>query len=88
MQAGYVRGNIGFGSGASHYDSYQAGGGLNVAVTRRLSFFTDYSFYQYEVPAGATVFTSLPKFSRQSVTAGLSVWAPLIADKRSTRDSR
>jgi hypothetical protein len=87
-QAGYVHGNIGFGSTSSNYNSYQAGGGLNIAVTRRLSMFTDYSFYQYDVPAGATTFTSLQKFSRQSVTAGLSVWAPLVADKRSTRDTR
>ena len=69
------------------FTSYHGGGGLNVAMTRRLSLFTDYSIYRYDVPAGATVFTSLSKFSRHSVTAGLSVWAPLISE-RSARDTR
>ncbi len=59
-----------------------------MAVTRRIGIFTDYSFYRYEVPAGSTVFTVLPKFSRQSVTAGLTLWVPLISDKRSSSDSR
>ena len=84
-QVGYMRGGIGFESGAGHIDSYNAGGGLTVAVTRRIGVFTDYSFYRYEVPAGATVFTSLSRFSRQSVTAGLSVWVPLISAKRSSK---
>ena len=87
-QAGYIRGNIGFGSTASHYTSSNAGGSLNVALTRRIGMFTDYSVYRYDVPAGSTVFTSLQKFSRQSVSAGLSLWAPIISDKRSPRDSR
>jgi hypothetical protein len=87
-QMAYQHGNLGFGSGASAFDSYNAGGGVNIAVSRRFGFFTDYSFYRYDVPAGSTVFTSLSKFSRQSVTAGLSVWAPLIADTRSARDTR
>ena len=86
-QAGYARGVIGFES-TGHYNSYNAGTGLNIAVTRRVGLFTDYSYYRYDVPVGATVFTSLDKFSRQSVTVGLSLWAPLIADKRSPRDSR
>ena len=52
-----MRGGIGFESTASHYNSSNAGGGLNVAVTRRIGIFTDYSFYRYDVPAGSTVFT-------------------------------
>jgi hypothetical protein len=87
-QAAYLRGNIGFESGAAHYTSYTAGGSLNVALTRRIGMFTDYSVYHYDVPAGSTVFSSLSKFSRQTVSAGMSLWAPLISDKRSSRDSR
>jgi hypothetical protein len=75
----YQHGNIGFGSGTPTFDSYSAGGGVNIAVSRHFGFFTDYSLYRYEVPAGSTVFTSLSRFSRQSVTAGLSIWTPLIA---------
>jgi hypothetical protein len=86
-QIGYMRGNIGFDSAAGDVDSYNAGGSVSVAVNRRIGLFTDYSFYRYEVPAGSTVFTSLQKFSRQSVTAGLTLWVPLISE-RSSSDSR
>ena len=86
-QVAYRYGGIGF-DGSRSYNSYNAGGGVHMALTRRISMFTDYSVYRYDVPAGSTVFTSLQKFSRQSVTAGLSVWAPLISEKGSTRDSR
>lgn len=87
-QVALQRGNIGFGSNTPTFKSYNAGGGVQVAMTRYLGLFTDYSFYRYDVPAGSTVFTSLSRFSRHSITAGLSVWAPLIADKRSARDTR
>ena len=86
-QAAYVRGGIGFESTSSHYNSYNAGTSMNMAVTRRVSIYTDYSFYRYDVPGGSTVFTSLSQFSRQAVSAGLSLWHPLISE-RSTRDSR
>jgi len=86
--AAWEHGGIGFGPGAGSFDAYSAGGGISVALTRRIGFFTDYSYYRYDVPAGSTTFTSLSRFSRQSVTAGLSLWAPLIADKRSFRDTR
>lgn len=89
--AAYEHGSIGFDSAAvaaGKFDAYNAGGGINVALTRRIGFFTDYSYHRYDVPAGATTFTSLSRFSRQSITAGLSLWAPLIADKRSFRDTR
>ena len=86
-QTAYIRGGIGFDSTASHYSAYNAGTGFNMAVTRRMSIYTDYSFYRYDVPGGSTVFTSLSQFSRQGVSAGLSLWAPLISE-RSTRDTR
>jgi hypothetical protein len=86
LQGGVVRGGIGFES-AGHYHSYNVGGGLNMAVTRRIGMFTDYSLYRYDVPAGSTVFTVMPTYSRQSVTAGLTLWVPLISE-RSSRDSR
>jgi hypothetical protein len=83
-QAGYVRGNIGFESDGGAYKSVNAGGGVNIAITRHIGLFTDYFIYRYEVPAGSTVFTSLSRFSRQSVSVGLTLWAPLIS-KRSSK---
>jgi len=84
-QVGYLRSEIGFASTASHYNAFSAGGGVNAAVTRRIGVFADYSFYRNEIPVGSTVFAVLPKFSRQSVSAGLTLWVPLISEKRSTK---
>ena len=88
--AGYSRGSVGFDSDSGDsrgYDAYNAGGRLTVALTRNLGVFSDYTYYRYEVPSGSTVFTFLPKFSRQSVSVGLSVWKPVINDTRPPRES-
>ena len=86
---GYTRGTIGFSSDSStRFHSYDAGARLTRAVTRHLGVFGDYSFYWYEVPTGSTVFVFLPKFRRQSVSFGVSVWAPIINDPRSVTPVR
>lgn len=85
---GYIRGEIGFGEQSRRFDVYDAGGRVTRALTRTLGIFGDYSFYWYEVPAGSTTFTFLPKFSRQSVTFGLVLWAPIIEDTRPARETR
>lgn len=88
VHAGYVRGEVGFASEASRFDTFDAGGRVTRALTRHLGIFGDYSYYRYEVPAGSTVFTFLPKFSRQTVSAGLTLWAPIINDARPPRETR
>jgi len=81
--AGYTRGTIGFnGDTSSRFNSYYGGGRLTTALTRKLAVFGDYAYYRYQVPAGSTIFLFLPKFSRQTVSVGLSVWAPIINDTR------
>jgi hypothetical protein len=87
VNAGYVRGDIGFGAESRRYNVYDVGGRVTRALTRYLGVFGDYTYYRYEVPSGATVFTFLPKFSRQSVSAGLTLWAPLINDARPPRET-
>ena len=87
-KAGYVRGEIGFESSSRRFDVYDAGARVTRALTRHLGVFGEYTYYRYEVPAGATVFTFLPKFSRQSVSVGLNLWAPLINDTRPPRETR
>jgi len=80
---GYTRGTIGFESGpGTHYNTTSAGGRLTRGFTSHFGVYSDYSYYRYDVPPGATVFTSLPKFSRQSVSIGLTAWVPLISDRR------
>jgi hypothetical protein len=87
VNAGYVRGNVGFDGGSRRFDVYDAGGRVTRALMRNLGIFGSYTYYRYEVPAGATVFTFLPKFSRQSVSVGLTLWAPIINDTRPPRES-
>jgi hypothetical protein len=79
---GYTRGTIGFEEESSHYTSHNAGARLTTAVTRHWGIFGDYSYYRYAVPPGATFFTLLPKFSRNSISVGLTMWVPLINDAR------
>ena len=82
---GYRRGSIGFeseGDGGGRYNTTNAGGRLTTGLNSHFGVFGDYSYYRYDVPPGATVFTSLSKFSRQSVSGGLTVWVPLISDRR------
>jgi hypothetical protein len=87
-QAAYMRGTVGFDStDSSRFNSVNAGGEVTMALTRHLALYTDYMYYRYEVPAGSTVFNFLPTFSRQSITAGLTLWVPLISE-RTARDTR
>ena len=87
LNAGYVRGEVGFGEESRRYDVYDAGGRITRALTRHLGIFGNYTFYRYAVPAEATTFTFIPKFSRQSFTAGLTLWAPIINDARPPRET-
>ena len=88
VNVGYVRGEIGFDSTSRRFDIYDVGGRVTRALTRHLGVFGDYTYYRYEVPSEATVFAFLPKFSRQSLSVGLTVWAPLINDTRPPREAR
>ena len=87
VNGGYVRGDIGFESGSRRFNVYDAGARVTRALMRNLAVFGSYSYYRYEVPAGSTVFTFLPKFSRQSVSVGVSLWAPIVNDTRPPRDA-
>jgi hypothetical protein len=87
VNAGYLRGDIGFDSDSRRVHVFDAGGRITRALTRHLGIFGSYTYYRYEVPAGATVFTFLPKFSRQSISGGLTLWAPIIDDRRPPRET-
>ena len=88
LNAAYVRGEIGFGETAQRYDIYDAGGRLTRALTRNFGVFGSYTYYRYDVPTAATVFAFYPKFSRQSISFGLALWAPIINDTRPPRETK
>jgi hypothetical protein len=77
---GYSRGEIGFGGSA--YTTYSVGSRLTFALRRRLGLYGQYGYYYYRVPPGSSVLPLWPIFSRHAVSAGLTVWTPLIGQER------
>jgi hypothetical protein len=82
--AGYTRGSVGFGGSA--FTTYSVTSRLDLAVTRTAGLFTQYAFYHYDVPPGASTLDTVPRFMRHALTAGLTVWLPLINDVRAPKE--
>jgi hypothetical protein len=84
--AGYTRGTVGFQS--AYFTSYGASTKLTFAITRQVGAYAQYFIYHYDVPSGSTTLTLAPALTRHGVAGGLTVWIPIINDKRAPRDSR
>lgn len=84
---GYYRGVLAF-SDATRFSTYSGSSRLELALSRRVGLYGQYAYYRYELPVNASGLSFLPRFSRQTVTAGLTLWVPIINDVRSPRDSR
>ena len=74
---GYSHGNVGFGSGNT-FESLSATSRLEFALTGRLAVYGQYGYYHYRLPAGWTSVAVVPRLARQTVTAGLALWLPII----------
>jgi hypothetical protein len=83
---GYTRGTVGFGS--SPFTSYSVTSRLDFALTRKLALYGQYAFYHYDVPPGSSTLDIVQRFSRHAVTAGLSVWVPLINDVKPPKEPK
>jgi hypothetical protein len=91
LSGGYSRGEIGFAEAASasnNFGTYTGTTRLEAALNRRVALYGQYNYYYYNVSAASTLAELLPKFSRQTVTAGLTLWVPFINQVRSSGDSR
>jgi hypothetical protein len=77
---GWSRGQIGF--SGSYYTSETAFSTLNVGITGPFGAYVQYGYYYYEVPPGSTRLDLGSKFGRQSVSAGLVAWVPIIGNRR------
>jgi hypothetical protein len=75
--AGYSRGSIGFGD-SGNFATYTGASRFQFALTERLGLYGQYAYYRYRVPAGSTAAESVPRFARQTATAGLTLWLPII----------
>ena len=82
--AGYSRGSIGF-AGAGTLNTFNATSNLNFAMTRGLGVYTQYAYYRYEAPVGSNDLTQLPVFARQAVSAGFSIWVPILNTRGGSR---
>jgi hypothetical protein len=80
--AGYTRGTVGFGAGSDVFDALTGTSRLEVGLTRSLGIYGQYGYYRYQIPPGSAVFDILRHQNRQTVTAGLTIWAPLMRDRR------
>jgi hypothetical protein len=83
---GYTHGSIGF--GGSDFTVYSASSRLELALTRSLGLYGQYSYYRYQVPAGSSDLDILTRLSRQTGTVGLTLWVPIINDLRRPNESK
>ena len=81
--AGLSSGTVGVSVGDNSLLSLTAGGAVQVGLTRNLGLTVNYTYYRHTygdaivLPPGA-----LRQFDRQSVSAQLAVWAPLMQRRR------
>lgn len=82
--AGYARGYVGLDTSQS-FDSYTAMTGLNIALNRRMSAFTQASYYGNKVPPNTSTLPLLTTFDRSAVVVGVAFFAPLYSNPRVRR---
>ena len=71
---------------SDRFHTYSATSRLDFALNRTLAIFGQYGHYHYEVPPGSSTLDLVPRFSRQTVVIGLSVYLPLIHDVRAPKE--
>jgi len=79
--ANWTRGYIGLDT-HRHFDSTSVGSTLSFGVTRRIGAFVQYNFYKNRLPSDAFALTVLSNFDRQTVAAGLTLYAPIFSSQR------
>jgi hypothetical protein len=76
----WTRGEVGFDGGV--FNSYSSTASLTYAVFSRLGLYLSYSYFAYDDPTGVAIVEVAPSLSRQSLSAGLTVWQPIIKPTR------
>ena len=85
--AGLTRSAIGFSTPSDVFTTYMGTSKLDLAMTRLLAVYGQYTYYRYQVPNGSTALQLSPTFARQAVTFGFSMWVPII-NAKGRHDSR
>jgi hypothetical protein len=59
---------------------------LNLAITRRLGLFAEYSIYYHKLPPTPTAFVMPGQVARQAFAVGFNTWIPILNKVRAPRD--
>jgi hypothetical protein len=74
-------GSVGLRS-SSGFDTYTATTNVNWALARYVGLGASYSYYRYSLDSGTSLSGSVPpQMDRQSITAFLNAWLPLMVRK-------
>jgi hypothetical protein len=87
LLAGHATGTVGF-DRHSPFTAYSGVTRLDFAMASRAGLYVDYSHYRYRLPRGVARLELPPELTRQSVSAGLSLWLPMVTDRRKPSDPR
>lgn len=82
-------GQVGLTGTSRAFDTYRGALGFTYGLTRNLGLALDYSYYRYAFHADVVLPDRVPRdMNRQSVTASLQLWAPLVNRARRPDASR
>jgi hypothetical protein len=81
------RGEIGV-SDARSLTTYNGYAALTFAVTRHLGVFTQYAYYNYQMPRDPLALVTVQHLSRHAVSIGVKTWISLIDKEQVPRDPR
>ena len=77
--ARYFNGAVGLTPNAPRFDTYSAWVRVRTGLNRSLAAYAEYFFYHYEFADAAARPTGLPpRYSRNGVRVGLTLWVPLV----------
>ena len=86
--AGFANGDVGLGSRAQNFRSFQSSGRLEWALHEQVGIFGGYSYYQYAFEEGARLPGVPSEFARHSVRAGMIFRFPIVQERIPRRASR
>jgi hypothetical protein len=81
------RGQIGF-DGTKPYSAYSGTTRLSSGITKRAGLYGQYTYHRYELPPDATAVELMPRFARQQLSIGVTLWLPIYTHVRAPRDPR
>jgi hypothetical protein len=86
--AGFTNGDVGLGSRAQDYRSFQSSSRLEWALTERIGVFGSYSYYQYAFEISARIPGVPSELGRHSGRIGMIFRVPIVQERTSRRAAR